>query len=449
MPNKSHLEILSSIYEEVCLAHSIARIMQSNTRTSGRNALHVAQMDYFSLVFKTLTAYKAITPVMLADIHNALTSYVASLVAVFKETVSSRNAKDADIASAKFIVQSRYYFLYDYEPKFSSKTPRDPEHTVFRQQDLVVYAAATRYNYLVEEAKIRFRSLLNSLYCGDPQHYPTYVVTADNVHLTPKINTGRGVGGEPRTTWNQSAKIISHGRSYWTRLLEARAGGVEAFERFVFAKLGLDPRAIRVAYDPAKWFSGGSQLISRKLSDKGYERYKELEADAKLISPEDNYSAEFGSIVKLVRNSEAVAEDKFHPQLQVFMKDGKFYAQYALEEISEITKNVQFAQDHKEAVENAAKHSGIFACENVSEVSACVSQANQELKSAVEKQRKSAEVYSEWVKASAVKTSAIKKLTEVSRALQGMTEEELSAVFSAEEVRKVGQILRKATKVAK
>ena len=184
-------------------------------------------------------------------------------------------------------------------------------------------------------------------------------------------------------------------------------------------------------------------------TEKGYARYKELEADVRTISPEDNYSAEFGSVVKLVRNEGAVAEDKFHPNLQVFLKEGKFYAQYVLNELTEITKNVEFAQVNPAAVENAGKHSGIYACANVSDVSACIAQANQDLKTAAEKQRLAAVEYSDWVKASAVKTSAIKKLNEVSRALQGLTDDELSAVFSAEEIRKVGQILRKAAKVAK
>ena len=152
MPNMSHLEVLSSVYEESCLAHSIARILLSNTRGAGRNALHVAQMDYFGLVFKTLTAYKAITSEMLEDIQSSVRSYMSSLISVFKETVASRGEKNADVLCAKYIVMSRYYFLYSYEPMFSSQTPRDPEQSVLRHQSLAIYAAGTRYNYLVEEA---------------------------------------------------------------------------------------------------------------------------------------------------------------------------------------------------------------------------------------------------------------------------------------------------------
>lgn len=447
MPNKSHLEVLSYVYEEACLAHSITRIVLSNTRGAGRNALHVAQMDYFGLVFKTLTAYKAITPEMLEDIQSSVRSYMSSLISVFKETVASRGEKNADILCAKYIVMSRYYFLYSYEPMFSSQTPRDPEQPVLRHQSLAVYAAGTRYNYLVEEAKIRYRRLLESLYKGDEQHYPTYIVTPDNIHLTPKTNRNRG--GDPRTTWNHNAKIIVFDRSYWSRVLQATVGGIEAFERFTFARLGLDPKAIRVSYDPSKWSCCQYKADMKTHTEKGYARYKELEADVKTISPEDNYSAEFGSVVKLVRNEGIVAEDKFHPSLQVFLKEGKFYAQYVLNELTEITKNAEFAKVSPAAVENAGKHSGIYACANVSDVSACIAQANQDLKTAAEKQRLAAVEYSDWVKASAVKTSAIKKLSEVSRVLQGLTDDELSAVFSAEEIRKVGQILRKAAKVAK
>lgn len=448
---ESRLQVLAALYNNAHFVCAVDRLLHSDSRDYKRNALHMANMDFFGFCFKILTSWEGCDKSVVSAIYELSRKHTELMAILYKEGASSSkrvfpsilSKKDVSALLAHPVLMSYAYFIHDPKPSFSSAIPSiaSVNNT---QNKKSCFEPHSRLNTRIRVTNQNYTDALNNAKTAIAALKGWVGAPKAEIYLMHKDSENK-----PVADWKQNTALVAK-LSAWTKLLEVQLTSDEDFIDFTYQMLGCKKEEM-TPIELGLLKNGNGHLIAPVTHKSGVALYATFEREIKEICPSDSFSLGYGDFSTVGDpKKDRLNEEKIQSCVQVEVKDGSFIAYLSIPDLHEIINNTEFRDEMSADWEKAKGVKEGYKAVSLDDCGNCLKMANAKAIQVHKNQIDARASYVKWLDKKKTAEIARTKLADIRALLENVNTAELGALLSDTEVAAIKRITKKLpTKKAK